>query len=88
MSFGDSTDPLTFNLAQSFTRAVHLFHFITISSRFVLLTLSLRGNSIHNQFREAYANLIKAECSERSNESSYCPCSSKINFHGVLFHIL
>ena len=59
MNFGDSTDALTFNLAPLFTRAVRRFDFITISFRFVLLSLSLRRNSIHNQFREAYAKLIK-----------------------------
>ena len=58
MDFGDPTDPLTFILMQSFTRAVRQFYYITVGFRFVLLILSLRGHSIDNQFREAYAKLI------------------------------
>ena len=102
MNFGDSTDPLAFTLAQSFTRSsvsclnlhiyshlhVRRFDFITIGFRFVLLTLSLRRNSIHSEIREAYAKLIKSEWSQRSNKSSYSPFSLRINFHSVLFYIL
>ena len=88
MNFGDSTNPLTFNLAQSFTRVVRRFDFVAIGFRFVLLGLYLCGNSIHTQFREEYAKLIKAEQSERSNESPYYPCSLRINTRGLLFHIL
>ena len=75
-----------------FTHLSHLqvrrFHFVTIDFQFVLLSLSLRGNSSHSQFRKAYAKLMKAEWSERLNESSYYPCSLRMNSDSVLFYKL
>ena len=45
-------DPLIFNLAQSFTRTVRQFDYVTIGFRFVLLSLSLRGNPSTKQMKK------------------------------------
>lgn len=79
MDFGDPTDPLTFILMQSFTRAVRQFYYITVGFRFVLLILSLRGHSIDNQFREAYAKLIIAHTEKKRKKRKKSDPSNRKN---------
>ena len=79
-----------------FLASVHTFtslhvrrlHFVIIGFPFVLLSLSLRGSSSDSQRWKAYTKLMKLEWSEWSNESSYYPCSLRMNFHSVLFYKL
>ena len=79
MDFGDPTDPLTFILMQSFTRAVRQFYYITVGFQFVLLILYLRGHSIDNQFREAYAKLIIAHTEKKRKKRKKSDPSNRTN---------